>query len=245
MERVVSKHLFNYQLNGVLDDEVSEIHQRMNEQMLSEPTVKAAFEVVNSNDPSIDPTVAVGLLRGYMSTVYSKVNLAFTEDINQCEHTEFKVPLRDGNDAEVRVLVHTPKHLIGEPCSAAVVYAHGGGVIAGDADMNKGPLSRLAVSCGVVYFNVDYRIAPETKCPKNALDFYCAVKHIKENAEQLCVDSSRIAIAGDSGGGYICFATMVMMAQRDETNIVKLAIPGIPMLGKLIFKHGNCAYQRW
>ena len=67
-----------------------------------------------------------------------------------------------------------------------------------------------ADSLGVVYFNVEYRLAPRTKCPKNALDFYCAVKHIIEIAKEFGVDPNRIAIAGDSGGGYIVMAAMAL-----------------------------------
>ena len=93
----------------------------------------------------------------------------------------------------------------------------------------------MSCETGVVYFNVDYRLAPEAKCPKNVLDFYCAVRHVKENADDFGVDPSRIAIAGDSGGGYVCFGAMVMMAQKDETELVKLAIPGVPMISDYHF----------
>ena len=88
----------------------------------------------------------------------------------------------------------------------------------------------MAYSCGVTYFSVDYRIAPETKCPKNALDFYCALKHIIEHAAEFGVDPKKIAIAGESGGGYVVMATMVMLAQKDEGHLVKLAIPSVAMI---------------
>ena len=46
---------------------------------------------------------------------------------------------------------------------ACIIYAHGGGAIGGSAAMYKGLLSYMAVDCGVVVFNVDYRLAPETR----------------------------------------------------------------------------------
>ena len=49
------------------------------------------------------------------------------------------------------------------------------------------------------------------------------------------MDASRICIAGESGGGYICFGAMVMLAQKGETNLVKLAIPMIPMISDYSF----------
>ena len=66
-------------------------------------------------------------------------------------------------------------------------------------------------------------------------DFYAAIKHVSANADSLGVDKEKIMIAGDSGGGYICFGASVMLAQNDETNLVKLAMPGIPMTSDYFF----------
>ena len=45
----------------------------------------------------------------------------------------------------------------------AIVYAHGGGVVGGTAHMYRLYLAHMAVDCGVIVYNVDYRLAPETK----------------------------------------------------------------------------------
>ena len=73
------------------------------------------------------------------------------------------------------------------------------------------------------------------RCPNNILDFYEVVKHVSENAGELGVDPARVAIAGESGGGYICAGTMVMLAREEQANMVKLAIPIIPMLSDYCF----------
>jgi len=88
----------------------------------------------------------------------------------------------------------------------------------------------MAESCGVIFFNVDYRLAPEAKCPENVKDFYSALKYVVDNAETLGVDSSRICIMGESGGGHLTASLCVMLAQREESELVKLAMPVIPML---------------
>ena len=62
------------------------------------------------------------------------------------------------------------------------------------------------------------------------LDFYEAIKYVSVNAEDLGVDPARIAMAGESGGGYICSGAMVQLAMKEEAGIVKIAIPIIPML---------------
>ena len=47
------------------------------------------------------------------------------------------------------------------------------------------------------------------RCPNNVLDFYSAVKYVASHASALGVDPARIAMAGESGGGYICSGAMV------------------------------------
>ena len=74
------------------------------------------------------------------------------------------------------------------------------------------------------------RLTFTTRCPNNVLDFYEAIKYVAANAEQLGVDPSRIAMAGESGGGYICSGAMVQLALKEEASLVKIAIPIIPML---------------
>ena len=163
----------------------------------------------------------------------------YDQAVDGCIHSEFKVPTTHLGEYSVSVLVHTPKKLEKQAQRPAIVYAHGGGVVGCTASTHKRYLSKLALKCNVVIYNVDYRRAPETKCPNNILDFYEVLKHVLHNAKTLGIDDSRVAIAGESGGGYICFGTMVLLAQRNESNIVKLAMPIIPMIDDDSFHSGN------
>merc|ERR1712001_31801 len=141
-----------------------------------------------------------------------------------------KIPTNHDGEFDVTVFRYTPRNLLDQKKpKAAYIYAHGGGVIGMTAASYKPLLSYYAVDCDVVLFNVDYRLAPETKCPNNVKDFYEAIKYVSKNAEKLGIDPSKICMAGDSGGGYICLGAEAMLAQNNETDLVKLAIPGIPM----------------
>ena len=42
-------------------------------------------------------------------------------------------------------------------------------------------------------------------------------------------------ISGESGGGYITMATMVLLAQRGESHLVRAAFPIIPMISDYFF----------
>ena len=222
MERVHSKHLFNFQLNGILDKHVAE--------WIEKATQIISPEMQDPAGRTCEEYIAA--IRTFMDNTFVPIGKhpILAEAVENCTHSKFEVPARDSNDFAVPVLIHTPKNLEGQQNKAAIIYAHGGGAVGGSAKMFQPWLSKFAVTCGVVYFNVDYRLAPETKCPNNVLDFYCAIKHVVEHASEYGIDPNKIAIAGDSGGGYITMGAMVMLAQKNEGHLIKLAMPGIPMI---------------
>ena len=224
---LTSKNLFNFPQSGVYDEDVARVNAAFKKVMMSQKDWGV----------ELAPEVYAAKLRKWIDSYFAKLcqHPTYTEAVAACEHTEIIVPVRDGNDAQVKVLVHTPKNVTDKDKNIAMVYAHGGAVISGSADLYKPALSLLAKESGMVVFNVDYRLAPETKCPKNILDFYCALKHVIENAEALGIDSDKVGISGESGGGYICFGTMVMLAQRDESHLVRAAFPIIPMVSDYFF----------
>ena len=141
MERVKSKNLFNYKLNGVVDEYVAGMTSKRMEVMEKYPAMKEMFLRANSDDPSVDDEEAAKFLRTSMGHLMQMLDEAFKDVVDQCNHTDFKVPKRDGNDCEVPVLVHTPKSIADKTGRAAIIYAHGGGVVAGTAEQMRGPLS--------------------------------------------------------------------------------------------------------
>ena len=58
---------------------------------------------------------------------------------------------------------------------------------------------------------------------------------MRENHSKWSLDPERLVISGESGGGYICFGAMVVLATRKETNLVKAAFPIIPMISDYFF----------
>ena len=230
--RVVSKHLFNFIHHGVLDEDVLEDELRLAAREPDEATLKILQMLHNEDD-----AVFIKGLQILVETGVSKKNAhpAYQKSIAECSHSELKVPTSHDGKYDVTVLVHKPKCLEEDASTAAIIYAHGGGVVSCTAEMFKPYLSSIASECGVVVFNVDYRLAPKAKCPNNVLDFYEVIKYVVNNAENLSVDPNKIAIAGESGGGYICFGSMVLMAQRNESQLIKLAMPNIPMISDYCF----------
>jgi len=231
--RVTSKNLFNFRPAGLVDADILSQEKEMMEKMGGEGDGNSMMEKMDA----LTDMEFCGVLRGIMDGMIPEMmnHPIIAEAENSCDQSSMKVPTSHDGAYDVTVLVHTPKAIVSEKSRACIIYAHGGGVIGGSANMYKGFLSYMAMDCGVVVFNVDYRLAPETRCPNNVLDFYEVVKYVTSHAAELGVDPARIAIAGESGGGYICAGTMVQLARNGEGHLVKLAVPIIPMLSDYSF----------
>ena len=95
-----------------------------------------------------------------------------------------------------------------------VVYYHGGGWTICGLDTHESACRRLANETGSVVVSVDYRLAPEHKYPAAADDAYTALCWVSEHADELGIDRSRLAVAGDSAGGNL--GAVVALRARDE-----------------------------
>jgi acetyl esterase/lipase len=116
----------------------------------------------------------------------------------------------------------------GAASGAAVVYVHGGGMIAGSTAVYA-PLVRHYVELsGASFLSVGYRLAPEHRDSGLARDVLAAVAWLKAAALRLRVDPQRIAIMGDSGGGGVAAAAAIMA--RDAGLSVVRQILIYPML---------------
>ncbi|WP_322097653.1 alpha/beta hydrolase [Nakamurella alba] len=96
----------------------------------------------------------------------------------------------------------------------AVLYLHGGGMIAGDLKGYDPIIARYVAASGVPMLAVEYRLAPEFPDPVPVRDCFAALRHLAEHADELGVDRSRIAVMGDSAGGGL--AAGVALLARDE-----------------------------
>ena len=130
-------------------------------------------------------------------------------------------------DGEVAVRVYTP---VGEGPFPALVVIHGGGFVMGSANTLDGHARRHCDRLCVVV-SVDYRLAPEAKFPLPLEDCYAAVKWVAEQAEELGVDATRIAIAGESTGGNLAAATALLARDRSGPNLVGQVLV-VPLLDR-------------
>ena len=85
----------------------------------------------------------------------------------------------------------------------ALIYFHGGGWVIGDLDSHDGICRWLCARSGCVLVSVDYRMAPEHKFPAPVDDCLAATQWVSANAVALGIDTTRLAVGGDSAGGNL------------------------------------------
>merc|ERR1719402_460 len=108
--RVTSKHLFNFQLDGVWDEEVA----------MGKVKGKQTMDVFNSNmkkaaNAKDNGAAIAGCLREFMNTMFHYINQEpyFADFTGKCDHDVIKVKGHDKNP-DVPVHVHRPKSLKNE-----------------------------------------------------------------------------------------------------------------------------------
>lgn len=87
-----------------------------------------------------------------------------------------------------------------------VLYLHGGGYVAGSLDTHRGLAGAIAIAAGRPVVNLDYRLAPEHPFPAGLDDAVAAFT-------ELAADGP-VAIAGDSAGGGLTVAALLVLRDR-------------------------------
>ncbi|MFZ3129333.1 MAG: alpha/beta hydrolase, partial [Rhodoferax sp.] len=139
---------------------------------------------------------------------------------------ELAIPVHDGSTIAARLYAPSRDAL------PLLVYFHGGGFTVGSVATHDSlcrHLSHLA-QCAVV--SVDYRLAPEHKFPTAVHDAWDAVQWLAAQGAALGLDTSRLAVGGDSAGGTL--AAVCAILARDAR---------LPLVLQLLFYPGCAAHQ--
>jgi acetyl esterase/lipase len=102
----------------------------------------------------------------------------------------------------------------------AVLFMHGGGYIGGSVGRELFRMQDAARALDCVVVSVDYRVAPETPFPGPRDDCYAALEWLRDNAESLGVEGSRIALLGESAGGGLAAQLSLLARDRGDVSIL-------------------------
>ncbi|MER7876579.1 alpha/beta hydrolase fold domain-containing protein [Streptomyces solisilvae] len=103
----------------------------------------------------------------------------------------------------------------GSAPGSAVVYAHGGGMVAGSVDLYDAVVAGYVQATGVPFLSADYRLAPDAATGTGPVeDVFAALSWLGGQAAALKVDPRRIAVMGDSAGGGLAAGVAILARDR-------------------------------
>jgi acetyl esterase/lipase len=94
----------------------------------------------------------------------------------------------------------------------AVLFLHGGAYVFGSTRTHGDLMARLALASGMRVLGIDYRLAPEHPFPSALEDAVKAWRWLLSTG----VSPRRAVLAGDSAGGGLSLATLVVLRGRGE-----------------------------
>ncbi|NGY66280.1 alpha/beta hydrolase [Lentzea sp. NEAU-D13] len=97
-----------------------------------------------------------------------------------------------------------------------ILYIHGAGWVFGNAHTHDRLVRELAVGAGAAVVFPEYSLSPEARYPVAINQNYAAAQWILGNGNEYGLDSSRIAVAGDSVGGNMAAALTLQAKERGD-----------------------------
>ena len=85
----------------------------------------------------------------------------------------------------------------------AAIIVHGGSFSHGNKRSYVTPLFDVLSNAGFAWFTINYRLAPDYQFPSAVQDVESAIRWVKSNAAKYRVSADRIALIGESAGGYL------------------------------------------
>ena len=162
-----------------------------------DPQIQAVLDAMASQpQPDTPPTleeVRAGASAGHRALNPPLVEMASVDTL-----------LVAGPNGDVPCLVSTPRR--SEEPLPVLIYFHGGGLMLLGADEFQPVCTALAAAADCIVVNVDYRLAPEHPFPQPLDDAFAVYQWCLSHAAEIGGDPSRIAVGGDSAGGYLATA---------------------------------------
>lgn len=125
---------------------------------------------------------------------------------------DFTIP---GHGGPIAVRSYRPRSLPAPP-APVLIYLHFGGCVIGDLETCHTACTLIADRAGCLVLSVDYRLAPEHRFPAALEDTVATLRWARSHAATIGGDANRVAIGGDSAGGYLAAATSLLLHEAGE-----------------------------
>ncbi|TQM26470.1 alpha/beta hydrolase [Nocardia bhagyanarayanae] len=124
-----------------------------------------------------------------------------------------------GPTGSVRVRIVKPVGATGP--LPVVLYTHGAGWVFGDAHTHDRLVRDLAIGANAAVVFPEYDRSPDVRYPVANEQSYRVAQWVTTDGATKGLDSSRIAIAGDSVGGNMAIALTLMAKERGDVSFVQ------------------------
>lgn len=121
-----------------------------------------------------------------------------------------------GRHGPINIRLFSPKiegHL------PVIIYLHRGGWVFGSLEESETICRRLTNETGSHVAAIEYRLSPENKFPIPLEDCYDASKWIVENAATFLGDPNKLILCGESAGGNLAAAVVIMTIKAKQFSI--------------------------
>jgi len=170
---------------------------------------KAFLKVLNAGGVPVE-----SLSKEEARKVLVNAQAAVDVDLSGIEESE-KTITSDGYTIKLNIV--RPQGVAGK--LPAFLFIHGGGWILGDYPTHKRMVRDLVVLSGAAGVFVNYTPSPEARYPQAINEIYAATKWVAANGDEINVDGTRLAIAGNSVGGNMSTVTAMMAKEKGGPDI--------------------------
>jgi acetyl esterase len=138
-------------------------------------------------------------------------------DTAKPEVDEEWVTVPGGPTGQVRARIVKPAGATG--VLPVVLYIHGAGWVFGNAHTHDRLVRELAVGAGAAVVFPEYDLSPEARYPVAIEQNYTVARWIVAEGADRGLDTTRIAVAGDSVGGNMAAALTLMAKERADVHL--------------------------
>ncbi len=142
------------------------------------------------------------------------------------------------------IKIYNPENFNAANKYPAMVFYFGGGWNKGAIEQFE-PHAKYFSKRGLICMLVDYRVnkRQQTTPFESLKDAKSAIRYIRENADKLHVDTSKIIAAGGSAGGHLAAATALITDYNEPTDKLSIScIPNALVLFNPVIDNGSGGY---
>jgi acetyl esterase/lipase len=165
---------------------------------------KAFLKVLNSGGPALE-TLSKEDARNVLVGAQAGVKV----DVSGIEVSEKTI---ESEGLKVKLNIVRPEGIKSK--LPVFLFIHGGGWVLGDFPTHRRFVRDIVVRSGCVAVFVNYTPSPEARYPQAVNEIYAATKWVAEHGDEINVDGTKLAIAGNSAGGDMAAAVCIMAKDK-------------------------------